>query len=130
MYGSTAREQRMSASTFTSKSCCQSSSLSVAKFPGCARPALLTSPSMPPSFSAERSTKSCTCAGSVTSATWACVAPIASPVALYLLLAPRADRDACALLDELARDRLAEALRAAGDEHAAAFEIELHRPRR
>ena len=44
----------------------------------------------------------------------------------HLVLVPCADRHAHALAHELAGDRGADPLRAAGDERAASFETELH----
>jgi hypothetical protein len=48
----------------------------------------------------------------------------------HLRFVARADRDAGSLADQFPRDRLAEPLRPAGDEPAAAFEAELHFERR
>src|SRR5579875_499885 len=65
--GSAARVQRIWARSLTSMSACQSSSVSVAKVPGRAPPALLTRMSMPPIAVAAASMNALTWPGSVTS---------------------------------------------------------------
>ena len=130
MWGSTSREQRISEKSFTSRSAIQFSSVSVSNVPGWAPPALLTRKSIPPSASAERATKSCTCSGSVTSARLRVGDAQLLGRGQDLLLVPGADRDPDALVDELAGDRGAEPFRSSGDERPTPFEAEVHFSRR